>query len=491
MKIFIRRQAYLTPILALALSACSVGPDFMRPAIKLEDAQYMHAADENIKLTSINRWWEQIDDPLLTQYVETLLNENLSLLAAGERILQARERANVAGGEQYPSIGIEGRGSRNFTTISNPNRGSDRLYTNSYESQLTTSWQLDLFGRVRRSIEAADASLNANIYEYEALTHSLIAELVNRRVSIAAYQELLRLAQDNVTNREKNYTLIKRRYDQGAAGTIAEDIYLAEENISSVQADASQFERQLTEEIYRLDVLLGYKPGSTAPTSQQFTLLPPPRGIPACMPADLLDRRPDLRASELRIKAANADIGIAVADLYPTLNLTANLGASGTDIVDLFDLDSLAGALIGSVTSRLFAGGALRANIRLQEAEARELVAIYSDNVLNALREVETALQAETALEQELERLSASLLSLQNAERLSWNRYERGRGTLRAYLDTQQRRYAAQQTYISRQQEKWAARIALYLALGGDWMGPIKPTIKIHSECNTGTNHEY
>jgi outer membrane protein TolC len=192
--------------------------------------------------------------------------------------------------------------------------------------------------------------------------------------------------------------------------------------------------------------------------------------VAACLPVDLLDRRPDLRASELRLAAADAEIGVAMADLYPGLTLGGNIGVSGNQAGNLFSADQLAGSLLLTITSRLFEGGALRANIRLQESEARELSARYAGNVLGALREVETALKAEQELEKEMDSLQQSLQAVRKAESISLTRYQEGIESLRAYLEIQQRRYLVEQSWLRLLQEKWNNRITLYLALGGDWV---------------------
>lgn len=461
------------------LGACSFGPEFMRPFSAAKDAPGFAntLALDSDQSKSTKHWWRRINDPLFNQYVEQLLNENLELQEAGERVIQAQERRNIARGGFFPTLGGTGNASRSFA--SGQSGGSsfsnflsaDRFYTNSVAAELNASWELDLFGRLRKSLESADAGFEANLYDREALAHSLIAALLNRRVAIAVNKNLLKLAQDNAENRKTIYSLVKRRYDLGTQGTSLTDVLLAEENYTTVQADTHQYERLVAEEIYQLDVLLGQVPGTTDIRSNTFSLLTPPLDVAVCLPADLLDRRPDLRAAELRVKAANADIGVAVADLYPTLSLGGTLGFSGDSTRNLFTADQLAGSILGSITARLFEGGSLRANIRLQESEARELAAGYAGDVLEAMREVETALNAETTLASQLRQQTRSLEALRLAEQASQERYLRGVLTLRDYLDTQQRRYTSEQNLLITQQAKWNTRVTLYLALGGDWLG--------------------
>ena len=470
-------------VMTIFLTGCAVGPDFIRPETKVQpEDRYLNATllSEEASGQSMNHWWERIEDPALNSYVDQLLDQNLQLKQAAERVIQARARVNSTRGGFFPTLGADGSASRSFTpgqTAGNSLGGSftptqSRIYNTSYAAELNTSWQIDLFGRIRRSVEAAEAGYNASLYDQDALTQSLIAELLNRRVSVAVNKQLLDLAQKNLQNRQQFYDLVKRRYDLGASGTSLADVYLAEENFSSVQADVHQFERLLADDLYSFDVLLGQKPGTTDPTQTTFPMIAPPFDAPLCVPASLVDRRPDLRASELRIQAANAEIGVAVADLYPSLNLGGSIGFTGDNNTNnILSADQLAGSILASLTARIFEGGSLRANIRLQESEARELAAGYAESVLNALREVESALKADYELERQLGSALQSVDALRQAEAVSEDRYVKGIQTLQQFLETQQRRYLAEQSYLSLQQVRWNTRIALYLALGGDWLG--------------------
>lgn len=449
------------------LSACAVGPDFMRPDSPAASASRFNNSFDRIGQSSdMNLWWERLGDPVLNDYADKLLRQNLSLQEAGERVIQSRERVTSARGDYAPTLSATTSDTRSFTPT-----GGQRSYSTAYNASLSASWQIDLFGRIQRSVESANARYEAAQYDYEALTHSLIAQLLNRRVAIAVNKELLDLAQKNYINRKKIYKLVKKRYELGARGTTLSDVYLAEDNYESVYAEVYQFERALMDEIYRLDILLGEMPGTTDPLNSGFSLVAPPMDVAACIPARLLDRRPDLKASELRAKAANANIGVAVADLYPSVNLSGSLGFSGASTNSLFSAQQMAGSLLGSITQRIFEGGKLRSNIALRESEARELALAYSDDVLNAVYEVETRLKSDRDLTDELRSAEKSLKALRNAEELSQKRYIGGIITLEQFLDVQQRRYTAEQSYRRKQQEKWDTRTALYLALGGDWLG--------------------
>lgn len=469
----LRQKILITSLGSIILGACAAGPDFTRPKTALSPNDQFINQSTIAGEETMAQWWENIEDPTLNAQINRLLRQNLQLVQVGERVLQARANVTSQQGSFFPSLSANQSTNRSFNPILNNNffAAGDRQYLTTYQADLSTSWQIDLFGKIRRSVESAKANFNASIFDREALTHSLIAELVQTRVNIATNQALLSLAKDNAKNRENLYEVVKRRYNLGTGNVNASDVYLAENNFNTAQSDVFQFERLITADSYRLDILLGQKPGTIQTANIDFPLLPPPQTLNTCLPADLLDRRPDLRASELRIKAANANIGVAIADLYPNISLGGTIGVSGNSTNNLFTADQLLGSLLGTITTRLFEGGRLRAAIDLRESEARELSAAYSETILNALREVETALNSEDKITSQLTAQNKSLTALTKAEESAQIRYLSGIETLQNYLDIQRQRYQTEQNTLSMQRDLWLNRIELYLALGGDWLG--------------------
>jgi len=481
------KRLITTVFIAVALGACTVGPDYKRSDFLdffqgKNEQTFKNTPQDGAQPQSMNRWWERIEDPQLSGYIDTLLAQNLQLRAAAERVIQARENSRIARSALAPSLSQDNQASRSFSSISILEDDA-RRFTTSFESSFGASWILDVFGKVQRSIEAGEANLKASLYDREALSHALIAELLQYRVAIAINKEHLELAQNNAKNREIIFNIVKNRYEKGVRQTSLTDVYLAQENYTTTKSNIPQFELLLANDIYSLDVLLGQMPG-TSNAFDGFPLIPPPRDFPVCLPADLLDRRPDLRSSELRLKAANANIGVAIADLYPSFNLAGSSGFSGESGRNFFSADQLAGSLLGSITTRIFEGGALRRTIRLRESQARELSADYARNVLRAVRDVESALKAEIELEKQLSEIETSNEALKKAENISQERYIRGIVTLQEFLDIQQRRYAAQQSLLNLQEQRWNNRITLYLALGGDWFDVKDKTNRACSDVN-------
>jgi len=475
------RVAFL--IFLITLPGCTVGPDYERPQTGAQTVSgYINAPEESSAETMpISRWWERLGDPAFKVYVDQLLESNLELVQAQARVKQAWAARGVASGELYPSLSSNAswqrdfRPAQDFSTVAGGSGGAisgggnERVYNTSITAQLSTSWQIDLFGKIRRNIASAQASALAAEAEKQATIHALIAELVQAKVALAALSERRALVKEIIQTRERTLSTVDRRYKSGTSDINAEDVYLARQNLSSIQAELPRIEQSIKEQAYTIDLLLGQPPGTTNPLATGMDLNVPERNVPAGVPAYLLDRRPDLRGAELRVVAATNDIGVAVANLYPDLSLSGNLGFENDSTNDLFTADRLVGSILGSIMTRIFEGGSLRAQIDLEEAQAVELAAAYADQVLTAMREVEVGLSNERQLNQVIAELEESVKSVCRAEELAQGRYERGLGSLITLLEAQQRCAQAQQELISARETKWLARVSLYLALGGDW----------------------
>ncbi|MEZ0148746.1 MAG: efflux transporter outer membrane subunit [Candidatus Reddybacter sp.] len=457
--------------------SCTLGPDYQRPATFATDdsttasASYRGAASQNPgAVPSIQLdWWRTYNDPLLDQWVGYLLAENLDLRSAAERIVQARERVVIVGGERWPSVGLGLDGDRSFT--SDFLQPSERSYRTNISVGLGISWQADLFGKVRRSVEAAQYQSLANEADYQALQHSLVAELVRLRASVAVSQRELAVQTDIVSSRQRTLDTVQRRYQLGVKNTTALGVYTAEENVASAQAQLVVLNRQLTESLLVLDTLLNQRPGTLAKVETAFPLLPLSGAVTVDLPVALLDQRPDIHGNELRLMAANAQVGVAMADLFPDLTLSINGGFASDQWGGLFDNNNAFGSLTGQITTRLFEGGRLRAQIRLRESELREQVAQYAKVVLNALAEVETALVQERYLAEQVALLQRGTHAARKAETLAEQRYQQGISSLLVLLESQRRRQNSERSLLAAQRASWRARVDLHLALGGDWVG--------------------
>ncbi|MFT5702858.1 MAG: NodT family efflux transporter outer membrane factor (OMF) lipoprotein [Rickettsiales bacterium] len=457
------------------LSSCKVGPEYQRPEIDfseqklfvVENLEENLGAKENQKNSKdISLWWKRIEDPTLDKYVDQLLKDNLSIKAAAQRIIQSQENVKIQQGGLFPTLSVAGSGGRNF--FQNPFQGQGAA-VNNYSADLKTSWEIDLFGKIRKSIESKSAEFEATKFDKIALEQSLIAQLVKLRISIAINNALVDLAKSNIDNQKRIYDLVKYRYDVGAKSSSLLDVYLAENSYNSVKSDIHIHERILLESLYKFDILLGKPPGSTKIDSKSFPLIAPPNDVNLCFPASLIDRRPDIRSSELKLISSNADIGIAIADLYPDLSISGSVGLNSNSLNNFFSSQNLVESLIGNITNKIFQGGALKANIKLKESRAKELAFDYSQDILQAFFEVENALANEREITLEIAKKQKSVNALQKAEKISYSYYSQGIESLQSYLEVQLRRYKSEQNLLNSDENKWNNRIDLYLALGGDW----------------------
>jgi NodT family efflux transporter outer membrane factor (OMF) lipoprotein len=301
----------------------------------------------------------------------------------------------------------------------------------------------------------------------QALVNSMIATVVQARVNIATLQKRLDIARANTKSREETVKIVERRYNEGLVGPV--DVRLARENLEAARALEPSIELSLIKAQHALDVILGSRPGSSERLPRMPSDLPDLHPVPIGLPASLLDRRPDVIAAEFNLRAANEQIGVSIAQLYPDLVLTATYGASADRWRDIWEHFSETYSAMFGLSQPIFQGGRLRAQVDAAKARYEELAANYSSTVLTAMREVEDALVTEKMLLEELEYTGLRFQEAQAAENLSKERYKRGvEGILSVLASEQQRRISEEQLIVLKGQI-WTTRVNLHLALGGDW----------------------
>lgn len=479
--------------LIFLLSGCAVGPDYQRSSNVIEwfdDVEDTHR---------MGYWWQSMDDATTNELVTALLAQNLDLQSALARIEQARAQYQISTGEAWPTLSanlnrtrIKQEGNNAFIASGAPgtlgglnNTGAGvpiggqisggnlavggfpmqaGYYQTFYSGGLSTSWQLDLFGGIRRSIYSARASLLASQADYDALVHTLVSQLVRQRIATATLEAQLDLLQDIVTTRERTFTVVERRYLAGANAS-ALDVLAARESLTSIQVQIPDVQANLYQARGQLAVLLGQREQSVS----RYALLPPPTELIVAPGIALLDRRPDLRRNELRLVAATNDVGVAIAALYPDVSLSLDLTKQAARFSDLFGNNNVGGSFSVRLLQAIFQGGRLRANVRFSKARVKELQAGYELAVLNAALEVDTALFRERTLRQQYQQQLENTETARRAEDLALRRYRLGLADLLQLLDRQRQRALAEQNLINLQQAMWNNRIDLYLALGGDW----------------------
>ncbi len=454
------------------ISGCSVGPDYSRPVTAAETAEGYHWARRHSQdcgeLEKNNDWWKRFGDPVTAELVFEALENNYDLKAAAARVLQASAALAEIRGTQLPQVSYNFMRDRNKRSF---NFGGGRFsnLSTTYSQDISVSYVVDLFGRLRRAGRAAEADMFATEASRLALANSLIAGVIDARVQIATTQRLLDIARANTLSRRRTLEIVERRYSQGLVGPV--DVRLARENFAAAKALEPAIESTLERAHHALDVLLARAPGSSGHLPRSLPDLPDLESVPVGMPASLLDRRPDLIAAEETLRGASERIGVSIAQLYPDLVLTGTYGRSADRFSDIFESETeIYGAII-NITQPIFQGGRLRSQVEGAKARHAEAAANYAAAVLTAMSEVEDALVREEKLQLELGHARTRLTEAAAAENLSQQRYRRGVESILTVLESERRRRIAENELALLKGRIWTARINLFLALGGDWTG--------------------
>ena len=449
----------------------SVGPDYRKPETAAP-AAYRDvagsASDPSVPLPSA--WWLIFDDPTLNQLESTALAANQDLRAALARVEQARAIAGVARSSYLPSLALNPSATRENNTRAIDNTLPVQR-TTTYRLPLDLTWELDLFGRVRRLNETTRAELAASGATYDAARLSLTAEVASTYFTLRALDHELRVVTATIGLRRDALQLVQARYNSGNAGDL--DVARAETELSTTEADAAALTLRRSSTQNALAVLLGQPaPEFTAAASTitdaaaRISTLP---AIPSGLPSELLTRRPDIAAAERTLAAANARIGLAKAAFFPALSLTGNFGYASADIDELFKSDSKLWSIGPSLYLPLFQGGRNRANLARSRAAYEETLATYRQRVLIAFREVQDALTASQLLAQQADAQTRAVASARRGSDLSKKRYDAGYVSYLEVVDAQRTALEVERADAQLTGQRWITHVALIKALGGGW----------------------
>jgi multidrug efflux system outer membrane protein len=466
---------------ACGLGACAVGPDYSRPSADVAPAwtpaEPWHEAspgDAAIK----GQWWEAFKDPALDALVQQALDANQNLKVAAARLEQSRDQLQIARADQLPTVGVtagasraEISGNRPLTTYAVPN---SQITQNNFELGPSVSYEVDLFGRVRRRVEGARAEAQQAVADYEntrlVLTAQLASDYFSAReldAEIDVVQKVLQLEGDALK-------FITSRHDLGFATGL--DLAQQQALLQSSQAQLELLQNQRFQFEHAIATLVG-KP------APQFTLPPDPvtaplPTLPVGVPSDLLQRRPDVASAERAMAAANARIGVAKAAYFPTINLSPGLGIPGfgwesAAISSLFDAPSRLWAIGLSATQTVFDAGRTRGNVRYARADYDAAVATYRQTVLQAMEEVENGITGFVSLDHAAVQANASVDSAQRAFDIASDRYKGGVDTYLDVLTAEQSLLSNQRQAVQIKGQQYGNAVFLVKALGGGWSGDI------------------
>jgi NodT family efflux transporter outer membrane factor (OMF) lipoprotein len=495
---------------ALSMAGCTVGPNFHRPEAAVPTSFLSGhppptAAEHSVAVaTPINpSWWSLLDDPELNKLVNRVATENLDVRIATIQLAESRaQRASVASGlfptlngnasytREKPSakgifsaFGSGGGSASGFASGTGAGTSANGAGSNSgpggvggvsiapldlYQAGFDASWELDLWGKVRRSVESADASIDASAEARRDTLLNSLAELVRDYVQLRGVQADIAITKDSIATADETLRLTESRANSGLTPVL--DVTTARAQMSSTEAALPQFEQQETSLINALGTLLGEPPGTLRAELSATRPVPPvPPRVPIGLPSELARRRPDIREAEARLHGATADIGVAVANFFPSITLTGSVGVQALQPKNLFTTAAGQYAFGPSLTVPIFEGGQLRATLALRKAQQQEAAVNYQKVVLQALQEVDNALSAYADEQQRHDRLAATARDSQTSLDLSRQLYGRGLADFLKVLDAQRTLLSARQQLADSTTTLSTDLVALYKALGGGW----------------------
>ena len=457
--------------LALGLTGCTVGPDYETPEFEAVPDAWQNAAAADIADSNsvLDEWWTAFGDTLLDNLIAMARESSPDAAQAVGRIREARAYHQIAGGDYYPQFNFDGVFSRTEFGDNTPLgaiAGTNPV--NNWEFGLGASWELDVFGRVRRTREATAAGIQASIEDYRDVMVSLQAEIAQTYIQVRTLQLRLDFALGNVKSQRETMEVVTAREDAGLVPLL--DVTRARSNLANTEAAIPQLETALEVARNSLAILLGLTPGSLDQRLAEIIELGDPMTeIAVALPAELLRRRPDVRRSERQLASQTARIGVATADLYPSFSLTGALTLQASEFANLGDSGHFGWSLAPGVRWSLFTGGKIRGQIKAEEAITEQLLAGYEKTVLNALAEVENSLVALRQEEIRRDLLITAVESSQQSVALVHTQYVEGLTDFQSYLDAQRVLFDQQDAFALSRGLVYANLINLNRALGGGW----------------------
>ena len=461
------RKRTLPLLLSLALSACAVGPDYSRPKFDLP------ASTTTQQASVASDWWQQFNDPVLDQLISEALQHNQDLALSAAQVDEAAALAGIARAQLLPSLAANAGYQRARTSAETTTAGSP-LIADVRTANLTASWELDLWGKLRRSSEAARATLAASQYNRDAARLSLSAQVAQTYFQMRAFDAQLDIAKRTLDSRESSLQLRQKRFKGGMTSEL--DMRQAESEAASARATIPQLSKSLQQTETALAVLLGRSPRELLEgklqRGQAIDLLTVPPSIPADLSSSLLERRPDLAAAEAQLIAANARIGVAKAAYFPSISLTGALGSQSLSMETLFSGATRTWSFVGNATAPIFNFGQTGLNVDAASARQRQALAQYQKSVQTAFKETQDALVASSAAREVQEAQTTQLTALNRALHLATLRYDNGYSSYLDVLDAERNTFQAELNLVNAKLDRLNAAISLYKALGGGWEMP-------------------
>jgi len=481
----VKNAIVLIPLI-LFTSACAVGPNYKRPKAEIPAAyrgapETEGAGSDPSQQTSESgktpqqaaaaaqhslgnqKWWEIFQDPQLQELIRTALKQNYDVRIAAARILEARAQLGITRADQLPTVSAGATGLNDRIPRTKFSRETE---TNFNEVSASMAWELDFWGKYRRSTEAARAELLATEWARRAVTNSLVSDVASTYFQLRALDLQLEISQRTLASRQESLQLTRTLSD-GGTGTML-DVRQAEQLVATAAESIPSLERLIQQEENFISTLLGNNPGPIA-RGLKLTEQPHAPEVPAGIPSALLERRPDIRQAEAELMAANARIGVARAAYFPQITLTADSGFLSSALTSLFTGPAGFWNFGGSLTQPIFAGGRIKSGVKLSEARKEEMVLTYEHTIQQAFRGVSDSLVEYRKDREFRERQEELLLAAQDAARLSQTRYKGGASSYLEVLTNETNAFNAELGLAQAQLNELLGLVDIYRNLGGGW----------------------
>lgn len=453
-------------LFAILLAGCTLGPNYQRPAIEAPAAYRGEISGEAISAASLGneKWWEIFQDPVLQQLIRTALEQNFDLKIAATRVLQAQGQLVITRANQFPMVSA---GASAFTERNPPVTTLFPAYiARAGEVDLSVILNLDFWGKYRRQTEAARAGLLASEWGQRATVVSVLSAVATAYFQLRELDLALEISKRTLESRRKSLQLTQVLVQNGSGSQL--DLRQSEQLVYTAAETIPDLERQIALQENALSTLLGNNPGPI-PRGSPLTEQPNPATVPAGLPSELLERRPDIREAEENLIAANAQIGVARAALFPSISLTGTAGFENYQPNQLFGSSSVLWNGAASLTQPIFEAGALRAGVRLAQAQKEQMLLTYRQAIVNAFAQVSDALMAYQKQREFREQQELLTTAARDTDSLSKVLYEHGGASYLQVLTSETNYFAAELNLAQAQLNERLALVQLYGALGGGW----------------------
>ena len=467
--------------LMLIATGCNVGPNYVRPQVT---APTVYRAPDDSPVSSPNGdslgdqdWAIVFNEPELQDLIRTALADNYDVRVAAQRVLEAQAQLKITRAREFPALSVGGTGigadlGSSALGPAGKDLPSGPIATGKFN--LSASWTPDFWGLYRRQTEAQRAQMLSQVWAQRAVRVTLVQDVATDYLQLRSYYERLEIAKMTLKERQESVALTRKLVDGGS--NPLSDLRQAEENEYTASAQIPQLEQEMQQEENAIRLLLGQNPGPVAHTDPN-ALAPIPQNLPLGLPSRLLERRPDILEAEEQLVQANANIGVARAQFFPQLSISASAGVGGSSLSQIFDSDSQLIYGIGSLTQPIFEGGKLRGQLQLSEETKKEMVLNYQKTIATAFHDVSNALIAVNKQRAAREQQEKLVGAAADAAHLARIQFEGGATSYLSVLTTDSTLFSAQLNLVSAREGEAQSLVQLYEALGGGWQDTHVPNI--------------